>query len=152
MTVSKKIPIQKPFIHPVNNQPVYDISQEKMNELGITLGEDIQKYKDKLDKITLAKIIGILFDNVTCKSPSLFLLYGNVINWINQAKTKNEDYIQMTKSECEQFKSIFESTIIVKPELNAYVFFLIKSFEIFIENFDTLHDTLQDEKVPKIEN
>lgn len=151
MTNSKKIPILKPFIHPVTSKPIFVINESKIKELGILPNEDLSKYADKLEKITLSNVIGSLFDNVTCPKPSLFLLYGNIINWINQAKSNGTDYITLTKEECKNFKLIFENTIITKPELNAYVLFLIESFDIFIKNFDTLEEIEQGTKQEAIE-
>jgi len=153
VTQSKKIPILKPFIHPVTNKPIHRLTDEKIKELGILPNENLDKYADKLEKITLGDVIGSLFDNVTCPKPSLFLLYGNIINWINKANSDNIDHITLTKEECKNFKSIFENTIIKKPELNAYVLFLIQSFDIFIKNFDTLEsndEIKKEENTPEI--
>lgn len=138
MSTSKHIPILKPFLHPVTNEPVLNVTKEQVEKFGIITNSDIKKYSNQLDKITLSDIIGKLFDVVPCKAPSLLLLYGDIIKSINKAKIDNADYIEMTKSECEQFRSIFKNTVIVKPEFNAFVLFLMESFDVFIENFDSL--------------
>lgn len=143
MTISKRIPILKPFYHPVTKKYVVNITAEKIKELGIQPNEDLIKYADKLDKLNLSNIIGLLFDSITCQKPSLFLLYSNMINWINESKKNNIDYITLTLEECKNFKSIFENTIITKPENNAYVLFLIEFFNDIIKNFDTLDDVKQ---------
>lgn len=138
MSTSKHIPILKSFLHPVTNEPIFNVTKEQIEKFEIVTKEDVKKYSNEFNKITLSDIIGKLFDVVPCKTPSLLLLYGEIIKSINKAKTDNEDYIEMTKLECEQFRSIFQNNVIVKPEFNAFVLFIMKSFDVFIKNFDNL--------------
>lgn len=140
MSVSKKIPITKPFIHPVTQKPILNVTDEFIKKHNISSKADLTSYADQFDMINLGDTIGILFDWVVCKNPSLSLMYSNLINSIIKAKKENENYVELTKDECTKVKSIFDDAIITIPKYNAYVHFIRESFEDFVKNFDTLSD------------
>lgn len=140
MSQSKKIPINKPFLHPVNKNKIPNITAEFIKKHNLKFGDNLELLKDEIKYINLGDIFGILFDHIQVPKPSLTLLYGNIINSINKANEEKIDYINLTKKECEEIKFLFDNTIMIKPEYNGYAMFVRESFTNFVKNFDTLDE------------
>jgi len=138
MATSKPIPIFKPFANPINGKVEYLTPPDVIKKLGLVNGDDLTKYDDELDKVTLADILSVLFDNITCKSNTLLFLYRDIMKLVKESKENKTNHIQMTLSECQQLKSIFVNSPIQQPSFNSYFLFVIESFDDFIKNFDSL--------------
>lgn len=96
---------------------------------------------EQQNDIDFGKVLDISFDEIPLKGNKNYSLYNDMVISIRDARRKNIDSIDVTKSDLESLKQILISATENNPLLNRKVSFLTE----IIENTITA-DTIQKEK------
>lgn len=91
--------------------------------------ELLEQNRDKLSKYILSSALTQMLDSTQMTSNSNLVLYGQILTDIKNAKKDNQSTIDISKSDLEKFKKIFESKPPQDPRLNKITVFIIECLE-----------------------
>jgi len=91
--------------------------------------------------VDFGKLLDINFDLIPLKGNKNYSLYNDTIISIRNARRKDLDTIEMTKSDLEQLKQILIASTETNSKLNRIVSFLIETID------DAISNNLIDDKV-----
>lgn len=91
--------------------------------------EQLKQNRDNLSNYTLSSALTQMIDSTKMTSNSNLVLYGEILTDIKNAKKNNLTTIDISKSDLEKFKKIFEAKPPEDTRLNKIVIFIIECLE-----------------------
>ncbi len=76
------------------------------------------------EDMSFGKVLDLSFDEIPLKSNKNYSLYHGILIDIRNARRKDEEHIEITKSDIESLKQILISATETNPKLNRRVSFL----------------------------
>ena len=146
MSQNTKLDFTTPLINDLTGLPLLQPTADELKNCDITppirtgvsqidnssqviYQELLEQNRDNLSKYTLSSALIQMLDSTQMTSNSNLVLYGQILTDIKNAKKNNQSTIDISKSDLEKFKKIFESKPPQDPRLNKITVFIIECLE-----------------------
>lgn len=103
------------------------------------------------DDTDFGKVLDVIFDLVPLKGNKNYSLYNNILIDIRNARRKESDIIETTKSDLDALKEILLNSTENNPKLNRAVSFLCETIDDTISD-DIISNNIAKKIEPKITN